>query len=264
MDPGSCRALPPRFCIADSPKARYLEPDEPRRPRRPAHRTTCCWNQMTNISGSRSLPRPRPDQPRPRTHDSGRLFARTQAFNGVEILTGNIGYLNLTAFWRVDEARATITDAMRVLRRADALILDLRDNRGGSPETASPHSRVPVRSAGAAPLSNCAAIAGIRWRTPHPRPPWRNATDTGPCTHTDVVQNVLGGRGFRVHRAGTRAGRGYRRTDSWCRQSRSPLSSQSARSRSPSQTGWFGPPSKAATGRVGASYRTSRSPRPMR
>jgi C-terminal processing protease CtpA/Prc len=53
----------------------------------------------------------------------------------VEILPGNVGYLNLTAFWRIEEAREAIGDAMRLLRRADALIIDMRQNGGGSPET---------------------------------------------------------------------------------------------------------------------------------
>lgn len=53
----------------------------------------------------------------------------------VEILDGNVGYLNLTAFWRLDEARDAIDEAMRLLSRADALIIDMRNNGGGSPET---------------------------------------------------------------------------------------------------------------------------------
>lgn len=53
----------------------------------------------------------------------------------VEILDGNIGYLNLTSFWRPDEARDILTLAMRLLARADALIIDLRQNTGGSPDT---------------------------------------------------------------------------------------------------------------------------------
>jgi hypothetical protein len=55
----------------------------------------------------------------------------------VEILAGNVGYLNLTAFYRPEEARDTLSAAMRTLRYADALILDLRANGGGSPGTAS-------------------------------------------------------------------------------------------------------------------------------
>lgn len=55
----------------------------------------------------------------------------------VEVLAGNVGHLNLTAFFRPEEAGDTIAAAMRALRGADALILDLRDNSGGSPDTAA-------------------------------------------------------------------------------------------------------------------------------
>jgi C-terminal processing protease CtpA/Prc len=53
----------------------------------------------------------------------------------IEILSGNVGYLNLTAFYRPEEARDVIASAMQTVRNADALILDLRDNGGGSPDT---------------------------------------------------------------------------------------------------------------------------------
>jgi hypothetical protein len=53
----------------------------------------------------------------------------------VEILAGNVGYLNLTAYYRPDEARDTLSAAMRTLQYADAIILDMRSNSGGSPET---------------------------------------------------------------------------------------------------------------------------------
>jgi hypothetical protein len=55
----------------------------------------------------------------------------------VEILAGNVGYLNLTSFYRRDEARDAIAAAMQVLRHADALILDVRNHGGGSPDTAA-------------------------------------------------------------------------------------------------------------------------------
>lgn len=53
----------------------------------------------------------------------------------IEILAGNVGYLDIRAFYRPDEARDTIGAAMRMLKHADALILDLRENGGGSPGT---------------------------------------------------------------------------------------------------------------------------------
>ncbi len=52
-----------------------------------------------------------------------------------EILVGNVGFLKLTFFYRPAEARDAIAAAMRVLRNVDALILDLRANAGGSPDT---------------------------------------------------------------------------------------------------------------------------------
>jgi C-terminal processing protease CtpA/Prc len=69
--------------------------------------------------------------------DSRESVARRSNFGvqRVEILPGNIGYLNITWFFRLVEARQAISAAMQVLRNADALILDLRTNGGGSPET---------------------------------------------------------------------------------------------------------------------------------
>ncbi len=49
----------------------------------------------------------------------------------VEILAGNVGYLDLRYFYRPEEASA----AMSLLQHADALILDMRNNGGGSPDT---------------------------------------------------------------------------------------------------------------------------------
>ena len=60
--------------------------------------------------------------------------ARNYGFKEVRILDGNIGYLNLSGFSNVDEeAGATAHAAMNLLANADALIIDLRQNGGGSP-----------------------------------------------------------------------------------------------------------------------------------
>jgi len=52
-------------------------------------------------------------------------------FKKVEILPHNIGYLKLNAFPDPRVCRATATAAMASLNHADAIIFDLRDNRGG-------------------------------------------------------------------------------------------------------------------------------------
>ncbi len=55
-------------------------------------------------------------------------------FQELKILPGNIGYLKLNAFTYDTEAQAAAVGAMAFLSNADALIVDLRDNGGGSPE----------------------------------------------------------------------------------------------------------------------------------
>lgn len=56
-------------------------------------------------------------------------------FQKAEILPGNIGYLRVTAFYRPEEARETMAEAMAFLSHADALIVDLRDHGGGATPT---------------------------------------------------------------------------------------------------------------------------------
>lgn len=54
-------------------------------------------------------------------------------FKEVKILAGNIGYLDLRSFDDVMYAGETAVSAMNFLSNADAIIIDLRFNRGGSP-----------------------------------------------------------------------------------------------------------------------------------
>lgn len=64
------------------------------------------------------------------------IVRRTNAgLQRVEILAGNVGYLQLNAFYRVEEASERISAAMQLLASADALIVDLRENLGGAPDT---------------------------------------------------------------------------------------------------------------------------------
>jgi hypothetical protein len=52
-------------------------------------------------------------------------------FEKVEIRPHNVGYLKLNSFPDLPACQATATAAMSTLNHADALIFDLRDNRGG-------------------------------------------------------------------------------------------------------------------------------------
>ncbi|MDJ0654447.1 MAG: S41 family peptidase [Xanthomonadales bacterium] len=54
-------------------------------------------------------------------------------FTRVEILQGNVGYLDLRGFFDAGYGGAAAVAAMNFLASADALIIDLRNNGGGSP-----------------------------------------------------------------------------------------------------------------------------------
>ncbi len=54
-------------------------------------------------------------------------------FAKVELLEGNIGYLDMREFASPDEAGEKLAAAMKVVADTDALIIDLRQNFGGSP-----------------------------------------------------------------------------------------------------------------------------------
>lgn len=55
-------------------------------------------------------------------------------FRKVELLPGNIGYIRLDEFHPSDEAKQVAAGAMAFLANCDTLIIDLRQNGGGSPE----------------------------------------------------------------------------------------------------------------------------------
>ena len=55
-------------------------------------------------------------------------------FHEVKILEGNIGYLNLRSFQDPSYAGDTAVAAMNFLSNTDAIIIDLRQNGGGSPQ----------------------------------------------------------------------------------------------------------------------------------
>ena len=63
----------------------------------------------------------------------GRAEQKNYGFEEVLILEGNIGYLDLRGFAGLGPAEETAREAMDVLIQTDALIIDLRQNGGGSP-----------------------------------------------------------------------------------------------------------------------------------
>lgn len=55
-------------------------------------------------------------------------------FRRVELLPGNVGYIKFDEFHPSDEAKEVASGAMAFLAHCDALVFDLRENGGGSPE----------------------------------------------------------------------------------------------------------------------------------
>jgi hypothetical protein len=81
---------------------------------------------------------PLPEQPPEPTPESLARYREEMkqqncTFERVEVLPHNIGYLKLNSFPDVSLCQATAGVAMASLNHADAIIFDLRDNRGGQP-----------------------------------------------------------------------------------------------------------------------------------
>ncbi len=72
------------------------------------------------------------EDPRNTERAQRNLRERNYGFERVEILTGNVGYLELTQFVDTDPAGETAAAAMNFLANAYALIIDLRQNGGGN------------------------------------------------------------------------------------------------------------------------------------
>jgi C-terminal processing protease CtpA/Prc len=92
------------------------------------------------------------------------LLQQNCLFEAIEILPHDVGYIKLNGFADPTVCRETTRRAMASLRKANALIVDLRDNRGGLGDIAlqiagylfdrptymfdpRPHSPVPARTA---------------------------------------------------------------------------------------------------------------------
>lgn len=93
-------------------------------------------NNDRHLSVSLVPPRgaePAPDPAREEQEYQADLRRRNHGFRKVEILDGNVGYLELTGFIPLEHGRETAAGAMAFLANVDALIVDLRGNGGGDP-----------------------------------------------------------------------------------------------------------------------------------
>lgn len=80
-------------------------------------------------------PRPIASSPAPEQREEmlKQMVARGYGIAKIEILAGNVGYLDVHGFDRVGDAAPAITAAMMQLADCDALIVDVRNNGGGDP-----------------------------------------------------------------------------------------------------------------------------------
>ena len=62
---------------------------------------------------------------------------RHYALGRVDVLAGNVGYLEVTGFSAAPEATGVLVAALRYLETTDAMIIDVRRNSGGSPALAN-------------------------------------------------------------------------------------------------------------------------------
>ena len=87
---------------------------------------------VQELKQRKSKPRPTPEK-----LEEEKAFYRKNnyGFARVEILPGNIGYMSLIEFDKVnDESRTIVAAAFEFIAYADAVIIDLRSNNGGEPE----------------------------------------------------------------------------------------------------------------------------------
>jgi len=74
------------------------------------------------------------DDEGPTEHDLARWTAGNFGFRRAEILDGNVGYLDLRGFQDTTYSAKTLRATMEFFANCEALIIDLRKNRGGRPE----------------------------------------------------------------------------------------------------------------------------------
>ena len=75
-----------------------------------------------------------PESPEQRAGRKGRHAAQNFGFSQVSRLNGNVGYIDLRGFADPEIASDAVRAAMEVVQHTDALVIDLRRNRGGEPE----------------------------------------------------------------------------------------------------------------------------------
>jgi hypothetical protein len=86
-----------------------------------------------NVFYTEKAPAHAEQSPEARSKELARMATENFGFRKLEILPGNVGYIDLRGFMPADVAGATAVAAMKYMANTQALIFDLRNNGGGSP-----------------------------------------------------------------------------------------------------------------------------------
>ncbi|MEO1642024.1 MAG: S41 family peptidase [Pseudomonadota bacterium] len=99
-------------------------------------------------------------------------YKRGQGVTDVRVLDGNIGYIRIKSFYELEPAFPYYRAAFDIVMDTDALIIDLRDNGGGSPQTTWPIQWTFLESGSPSPMT---MESRIEAPTPREEPPilWR-------------------------------------------------------------------------------------------
>lgn len=99
-------------------------------------------------------------------------YVTGQGVRRVEVLDGNIGYLRIDSFFEIEAARENYAAAFAMLANTDALILDLRSNGGGSPQSAWPLQWTFLEPGSPSPMAIENREEGLQMRE-EPEVPWK-------------------------------------------------------------------------------------------
>ena len=103
------------------------------------HMNAICKDAHLNVRFSKDPLPIRAERKEPSKEEIAAMERRMRLMNGgisgAERFIGNVGYIDTTNFMDLNFAKKPIAAAMQLVENTDALIIDMRYNGGGSPET---------------------------------------------------------------------------------------------------------------------------------
>ncbi|MFA6127254.1 MAG: S41 family peptidase [Bacteroidales bacterium] len=97
-------------------------------------RSICNDKHLALFFGYNPDLQPKEDQALKRILDRIDRESQNYGLNKVDILPGNIGYINLQSVMYYEPIKEIVSAALKLLSNTDAILFDLRENRGGDPQ----------------------------------------------------------------------------------------------------------------------------------